>query len=34
MPVPSPRNKILPARGNLSDLQAGLAELLEGETGD
>lgn len=31
MPVPSPRNKILPARGNLSDLQAGLAELLEGE---
>ena len=31
MPVPSPRNKILPARGNIADLQAGLAELAEGE---
>ena len=31
MPVPSPRNKILPARGNFADLQAGLVELSEGE---
>ena len=31
MPVPSPRNKILPARGNLADLQGSLGSLLEGE---
>ena len=31
MPVPSPRNKILPVRGNITTLQANLASLLEGE---
>lgn len=31
MPVPSPRNKILPARGNYSDLLAGAGSLLDGE---
>lgn len=31
MPVPSPRNKILPARGNFSDLSANVASLLDGE---
>lgn len=31
MPVPSPRNKILPARGNFSDLNANVASLLDGE---
>lgn len=31
MPVPSPRNKILPARGNYSDLLAGASSLLDGE---
>ena len=31
MPVPSPRNKILPARGNYADLLANVASILEGE---
>jgi len=31
MPVPSPRNKILPARGNYSDLNANVASILDGE---
>ena len=31
MPVPSPRNKIQPARGNYADLVANLAQLGEGE---
>ena len=31
MPVPSPRNKILPARGNFADLSANVASLLDGE---
>ena len=31
MPVPSPRNKILPARGLYADLLANVASLLEGE---
>lgn len=31
MPVPSPRSKLLPARGNYSDLAANVAELLDGE---
>lgn len=31
MPVPSPRNKILPVRGNIASLNAALADLLEGE---
>ena len=31
MPVPSPRNKILPARGNFSDLNTNVASLLDGE---
>ncbi|WGL30535.1 chaperone of endosialidase [Synechococcus phage S-CRES1] len=31
MPVPSPRNKILPARGNFSDLSTNVASLLDGE---
>ena len=31
MPVPSPRNKILPARGNYVDLDASVASLLDGE---
>ena len=31
MPVPSPRNKILPARGNYSDLLANLGSLGDGE---
>jgi hypothetical protein len=31
MPVPSPRNKILPARGNHADLLANVASLLDGE---
>lgn len=31
MPVPSPRNKILPARGNFADLSTNVASLLDGE---
>lgn len=31
MPVPSPRNKILPVRGNIATLQSNLGSLLEGE---
>jgi hypothetical protein len=31
MPVPSPRNKILPARGDYSDLLANVASILDGE---
>ena len=31
MPVPSPRSKLLPARGNYADLAANVAELLDGE---
>ena len=31
MPVPSPRNKILPARGNFADLNTNVASLLDGE---
>lgn len=31
MPVPSPRNKILPARGDYADLLANVAELGDGE---
>jgi hypothetical protein len=31
MPVPSPRNKILPVRGNIATLQSNVASLLEGE---
>jgi len=31
MPVPSPRNKILPARGNFSDLSTNVASLSDGE---
>ena len=31
MPVPSPRNKILPARGNFTDLSTNVASLLDGE---
>ena len=31
MPVPSPRNKILPARGDFADLSANVASLLDGE---
>ena len=31
MPVPSPRNKILPARGLYADLLANVSSLLEGE---
>lgn len=31
MPVPSPRNSILPARGNYADLSSNLASLTEGE---
>ena len=31
MPVPSPRNKILPARGNYSDLLANVASIVDGE---
>lgn len=31
MPVPVPRDKILPARGNYSDLEAGLSSILDGE---
>ena len=31
MPVPSPRNKIQPARGNYADLSANLADIGEGE---
>ena len=31
MPVPSPRSKLLPARGNYSDLATNVAELLDGE---
>jgi hypothetical protein len=31
MPVPANRNKILPARGNYADLNAEVAELLDGE---
>lgn len=31
MPVPSPRNKILPARGDYADLLAGVASILNGE---
>ena len=31
MPVPSPRNKILPARGNYSDLLANVASIGDGE---
>ena len=31
MPVPSPRSKLLPARGNYSDLAAGIADILDGE---
>lgn len=31
MPVPSPRNKILPARGNYADLASNVASLLDGE---
>ena len=31
MPTPSPRQKILPARGYYADLLAGLPELLDGE---
>ena len=31
MPVPSPRNKILPARGNYADLAAEVASIADGE---
>ena len=31
MPVPSNRDKILPARGNYADLAAGVADILDGE---
>jgi hypothetical protein len=31
MPVPSPRNKILPARGNYADLLANVVSILDGE---
>ena len=31
MPVPSPRNKILPVRGNIATLQANVASILDGE---
>lgn len=31
MPTPSPRHKILPARGYYADLLAGLPELVDGE---
>ena len=31
MPVPSPRSKLLPARGNAADLQANVAALVDGE---
>ena len=31
MPVPSPRYKILPVRGNIASLNAALADLVEGE---
>jgi hypothetical protein len=31
MPVPSPRNKILPARGDYTDLAAGVASIADGE---
>ena len=31
MPVPSPRNKILPARGNYADLVASVGSILDGE---
>ena len=31
MPVPSPRSKLLPARGNAADLLANVAALVEGE---
>jgi len=31
MPVPSPRNPIRPARGDLADLQANISDLYEGE---
>ncbi len=31
MPVPSSRSKLLPARGNVADLQANVSALLEGE---
>ena len=31
MPVPSPRSKLLPARGNYADLAANVSELLDGE---
>ena len=31
MPVPSPRSKLLPARGNYSDLEQNVGDLLDGE---
>lgn len=31
MPVPSPRSKLLPARGNYSDLEQNVSDLLDGE---
>ena len=31
MPVPSPRSKLLPARGNAADLQANVTALVDGE---
>lgn len=31
MPVPSPRSKLLPARGNYADLAANVTELMDGE---
>ena len=31
MPVPSPRNPIRPARGEIADLQANVANLYDGE---
>jgi hypothetical protein len=31
MPIPAPRNKLLPARGDFSDLDSNVQELLDGE---